>query len=237
MDAATYFTLFANLLRTNPPHANDYPILERMRRIGLGTPSFASFAFNRLDPRVQQVLAEAAPEAGRRIADNVNRLGIVSNGWRMMLHGIGTYGADYPRRAAVAYLGLGASTPEDVIYPVTYSDAKGRSLEGSYKYVLHFDKAQLPPTNAYWSLVLYDAHQRFAQNDVNRYSLTSTDALKYNADGSLDIYIQRRSPSDDKVANWLPTPKDGGFVLNMRVYWPKALALDGLWAPPPVRRR
>jgi len=237
MDAATYFTLFANLLRTNPPHANDYPILERMRRIGLGTPSFASFAFNRLDPRVQQVLAEAAPEAGRRIADNVNRLGMVSNGWRMMLHGIGTYGADYPRRAAVAYLGLGASTPEDVIYPVTYSDAKGRSLEGSYKYVLHFDKAQLPPTNAYWSLVLYDAHQRFAQNDVNRYSLTSTDALKYNADGSLDIYIQRRSPGDDKAANWLPTPKDGGFVLNMRVYWPKALALDGLWAPPPVRRR
>lgn len=234
MDAATYFTLFADLLRTNPPHANDYPMLERMRRIGLG---MQAFAFNRLDPAVQQALTEAAPEAGRRIAENVSRLGIEINGWRMVLHGMGTYGADYTRRAAVAYVGLGASVPEDVIYPVAYSDVKGRPLESSYKYVLRFDKGQLPPTHAYWALVLYDSRQGFTPNEANRYAITSTDALKYNADGSLDIYIQRKSPGEDKAANWLPTPKEGNFVLNMRVYSPKALALDGLWAPPPVRRR
>jgi hypothetical protein len=234
MDAATYFTLFADLLSSNPPHANDYPMLNRMARIGLGV---QPFAFNRLDPMVQQALAQAAAQAGRRIAENVSYLGTVSNGWRTVLHGIGTYGTDYTRRAAVAYVGLGANTPEEVVYPATLTDAKGRPLDSSYKYVLSFDKGQLPPTNAYWSLVLYDARQGFAQNDVNRYALTSTDALKYNANGSLDIYIQRKSPGDDKAANWLPTPQNGNFMLNMRVYWPKASALDGLWAPPPVRRR
>lgn len=233
MDAATYFNLFADLLRSNPPHANDYPMLERLRRIGLGSDPFT---FNRLDPVVQQALAKAAPEAGRRITDNANSLGVVVNGWRMVLHGIGTYGTDYTRRAAVAYVGLGARTPEDVIYPVSVCDNQGRPLDSRYKYILHFDKGQLPPSNAYWSLVLYDARQGFAHNELDRYALNSTDALRYNADGSLDIYIQRKAPAGDKKTNWLPSPQDGNFVLNMRVYWPKPSALDGLWAPPPVHR-
>ena len=64
-----------------------------------------------------------------------------------------------------------------------------------------------------------------------------TDGLKYNADGSLDVYIQRRDPGERKRANWLSAPaSDGPFLLSMRLYWPQDLALDGLWAPPPVRR-
>ena len=70
-----------------------------------------------------------------------------------------------------------------------------------------------------------------------RYAVRSTDALHYNTDGSLDVYIQRKRPSDDMVANWLPTPEEGPFVLNMRMYWPKEDALDGTWAPPAVRTR
>ncbi|KAG1313790.1 hypothetical protein G6F62_014037 [Rhizopus arrhizus] len=35
MDAASFFALFFDVLRNNPPHANDSPILDRMRRIGL----------------------------------------------------------------------------------------------------------------------------------------------------------------------------------------------------------
>jgi hypothetical protein len=61
-------------------------------------------------------------------------------------------------------------------------------------------------------------------------------ALAYNADGSLDVYIQNESPGKEKEANWLPAPKDK-FVLMLRLYWPKETdpsILDGSWSPPGV---
>ncbi len=234
MDAAAFFGLFFDLLRNNPPHANDTPMLDRMRRIGLD--SRRPFSYGSLSPAVQQALADAQPLAGRRIADNVSRLATPLNGWNTVLSGIGTYGTDYTRRAAIAYAGLGAPTPEDVLYPVTMVDSKGRPLNSDEDYVLHFDKGQLPPANAYWSLHVYDDKHGFADNPANRYVLRSTDALKYNADGSLDIYIQQRDPGERKRSNWLASPAaDAPFLLSMRLYWPQDTALDGQWAPPPVK--
>ena len=61
------------------------------------------------------------------------------------------------------------------------------------------------------------------------------DQLKFNADGSLDLYIQNENPGPDKESNWLPAPKDE-FNLAMRLYSPKREALDGPWTPPPVKR-
>lgn len=234
MDAASFFALFFDVLRNNPPHANDAPILDRMRRIGLD--GRRPFSYGSLSPAVQQALTEAQPLAGRRIADGVSRLGTPLNGWNTVLTGIGTYGTDYARRAAIAYAGLGAPTPEDVLYPVTMSDSKGRALDSNEDYVLHFDKGQLPPANAFWSLHVYNDQYGFAGNPANRYVLRSTDGLKYNADGSLDIYIQRRDPGERKRSNWLATPAaDAPFLLSMRLYWPQDTALDGQWAPPPVK--
>jgi hypothetical protein len=234
MDAASFFTVFFDVLRNNPAHANDTPIIDRMRRIGLD--SRQPFSYGRLSPAVQQALADAQPLAGRRIADGVSRLGTPINGWNTVLSGIGTYGTDYARRASIAYAGLGAPTPEDVLYPVTVSDSKGRALNSNEDYVLHFDKGQLPPANAFWSLQVYNDKHGFADNPANRYALRSTDQLKYNSDGSLDIYIQRRDPGEKKRSNWLSTPAtDGPFLLSMRLYWPQDTALDGLWAPPPVK--
>ncbi|MBV7484690.1 DUF1254 domain-containing protein [Bordetella sp. BOR01] len=234
MDPATFFTVFAELLHANPPHANDNAILSRMHRIGLvGGPQ--PFSYSRLDPVVQQALADARPVAGRRIADTVGQLGTPMNGWGIVRHGIGTYGTDYTRRAAIAYAGLGATTPQDALYPVTTIDDDGELLRSDEDYVLHFDKGQLPPVNASWSLILYNANHGLAPNRIGRYALRSTDPLRYNADGSLDIYIQRDDPGPGKASNWLPAPDQGNFMLNMRLYWPKDIALDGHWAPPPVK--
>ena len=235
MDAPTFFGLFTEALRNNPPHANDYPMLDRLRRIGLG--NSGPLVFTRLDPAVQQALVQAAPVAGRRIADAVPRLGDRVNGWNMVTQGIGTYGTDYLRRAAVAYAGLGAGLPGDAVYPVSVVDSRGNALRGDENYVLHFDKAQLPPANAFWSLMLYDGKQGFVENAANKYAIHSTDALKYNADGSLDILIRHKAPPAERQANWLPAPAQGPFTLNMRLYWPKASVLEGNWAPPAVVRK
>lgn len=59
--------------------------------------------------------------------------------------------------------------------------------------------------------------------------------LKYNTDGSLDLYLQSESPGADKEANWLPAPK-GKFNLLMRLYAPRSDTLTGKWNPPPVTR-
>ena len=47
--------------------------------------------------------------------------------------------------------------------------------------------------------------------------------------------VQNESPGKDKEANWLPAPK-GPFPMILRLYWPKAAALDGKWTAPPLRR-
>ena len=63
--------------------------------------------------------------------------------------------------------------------------------------------------------------------------LRDRDPLAINPDGSLDLLIQHDPPAGPRAANWLPTP-EGPFSLALRLYAPKAEALEGSWAPPGV---
>ena len=63
----------------------------------------------------------------------------------------------------------------------------------------------------------------------------SRDRLRYNRDGSLDIYIQHERPTGSRAANWLPAPPDG-LNMMLRAYWPEQALLDGNWMPPAVMR-
>ena len=53
---------------------------------------------------------------------------------------------------------------------------------------------------------MYDAEGFQVADALNRFAIGDRDKLKFNADGSLDLYIQHDNPGADKEANWLPTP-------------------------------
>jgi hypothetical protein len=234
MDAATFFGLFTELMKENPPHANDYPMRQRMKRIGMeaGKP----FDLAKAAGVVKEAL-ERAPEAGfQRILEVMERGGVKVNGWQLLTSPIGSYGTDYARRASIAYFGLGANLIEDAFYPSALTQADGKPLDGGARYSVHFDKNQIPPVNAFWSITMYDERQLFTANPIGRYAIGDRDPLHFNKDGSLDIYFQRESPGNALEPNWLPTPAKGPFTLTMRLYWPKQAAIDGNWCPPAIQR-
>ena len=233
MDAVAFFTRFLELVKHNPPHANDYPILQRMRRIGIDPAR--PFNIMSATPDIRTAI-NGAPQAALPKITSLTTIGTVAKRWRLPRSPIGTYGTDYLRRAQIAYGGLGADVLEDVYAPTAVADADGKPFDSGQRYVMHFAKDQSPPVRGFWSLTMYNDKQLFADNPINRYAIRDRDAPRRNDDGSLDIYIQRASPGTDKESNWLPTPSDGGFSMTMRLYWPKPAALDGTWVPPPVKR-
>jgi hypothetical protein len=233
MPADRFFAYSAELLKVNPPHITDEPMIAQLRKIGIEVGK--SFDMTKADPAVRKALATAPEEARQLMAWKVPTLARVANGWSMNTDTMGVYGNYYLKRAIVAQLGLGANLPEDAIYPTNLGDETGRPLDGANKYSLHFEKGETPPANAFWSVTLYDAEGFQIGNPLNRFAVSSWMPLRYNADGSLDLYFQNESPGADKEANWLPAPK-GAFNLLMRLYAPKSEALTGKWNPPPVTR-
>lgn len=233
MSGQKYFEYAAELLKVNPPHLTDQPIIARLRRIGLEAGK--SLEFSKLDPVVQRALV-AAPEAGLQLMKwKLSTLARVENGWSMNTDTMGAYGNYYLKRAVVAQVGLGANLPEDAIYPLNLVDSSGKPLDGSHKYTIHFAKSDLPPVNAFWSITLYDPEGFQVPNPLNRFAVSSWMPFKYNADGSLDLHFQNESPGPGREANWLPAPK-GPFNLTMRLYGPRIEALTGRWNPPVVVR-
>ena len=204
-----------------------------MRKIGIEPGK--GFDMAKVDPAIRNALT-SAPEDGQKLMEwKLPTLARVANGWSMNTDTMGVYGNYYLKRAIVAQVGLGANLPEDAIYPINLADEAGKALDGTNKYILHFDKNGMPPANAFWSVTLYDPEGFQVANSLNRFAVSSWMPFKYNADGSLDLYFQNESPGKDKEANWLPAPKSG-FNLTMRIYAPKSEALTGKWNPPPVTR-
>jgi hypothetical protein len=233
MDTIGFFNLFAELMKQNPPYAEDTPILARLARIGL-VPG------QDFDPSKLASVANVqnVPKLGvERIVAHFPEGGPDLNGWVFFKPG-GRYGTDYVQRALVTRLGLGCNLTEDAVYPTATTDSAGQKLDGTNKYVMRFPKGQMPPARGFWSLTMYDAQYFFVANPLNRYTLSLRNALKANPDGSVDLYIQAANPGPDKESNWLPAPS-GPFNLMLRLYWPKEhppSLLDGTWEPPPVER-
>jgi hypothetical protein len=236
MDTTTYFNYVAQLMKTNPPSAEDAPLVARMAKIGL-VPG-QEFDASKLGVFDKEAIRVVPKTAQLKIISHLKEMGKNINGWQFTTD-TGLYGTKYLDRALITAIGLGANRPQDAIYPTSEKDAAGKEYDGaSDKYVMHIEKGKFPPVNGFWSLTMYDANYFFVPNALNRYTLSARNKFVANADGSVDLYLQADSPGKGKEANWLPAPK-AKFIPMLRLYWPKETPptiLDGSWVLPAIKQ-
>ena len=231
----TYLNFLLGQLKQNP---SEEALLNRFTKIGIG--ANVHFDISSLAPETKKVMQEAINEAMVEIEAETKNLGTLKDGWMQTAGAFGSpkvMKGKFLTRAAAAYFGLYGNDLEEAFYPDTTLDQHSNALDGSkHNYTLHFSKDRLPPVKAFWSLSMYKLpEQLFIENVINRYVISSaTQGLKYNEDGSLDIYIQKDKPSAEKLSNWLPA-YDGEFSLQARLYWPEPESLDPLYVLPKVK--
>ena len=186
---------------------------------------------------LREAIAGGAEAGRKQVRTASTQLSQEHNGWYQSPSNVGKFGDDDLTRAAVAWRYIYANDPVEAVYPLALHDAQGQVLDGRRAYRLHFPAGQLPPVNAFWSLTLYDGKtQLLASNSIQRYSLGDRSAdLHYDADGGLTLLLQPDAPAEAQQGNWLPTPQ-GPFNLLLRLYLPKAAALDGSYHLPTVAR-
>ncbi|SDB59386.1 DUF1254 domain-containing protein [Bauldia litoralis] len=236
------FSYLSFILQFAPPIAEaevEKPLREKFAKIGIeaGKP----FPSIELSDEMKAAVANGIRAGVEKAEAKKSDVGQVVNGWqvsqglfgdRQMLKG------DYLLRAAAALVGLYGNDSKEAFYPLTRKDGGGNELDGSKSdYALTFPADGFPPVNAFWSVTMYDGKtQLLIRNPINRYLINSPmlPDMQKNEDGSLTLSIQHEEPTDAKAkANWLPAP-DGPIYIVMRLYWPKAEALNGSWEPPAI---
>ena len=231
LNTTEFFNRLMKLMVSNPPSPEDAPLLARLAQleikpgqaVHLSGSNALSFSLGRwiANQRVMKALNTKAQDGS----------------WSYPPLNLGRYGTDYNTRAAVAMVGLGANLPEDAAYPNTALDHQGQSLNGKHRYRLHFAANALPPVKAFWSITAYGADEFLIDNPLQRFAIGDRDPLVFNADGSLDLWVQATPPSQkEAAANWLPVQMGAPFLLNARLYWPEDKALNGQWKMPVVER-
>jgi hypothetical protein len=197
----------------------------------------ALIAAGEANAAIAKVLQDTAEQSEKELVDPLFYLssnGVrIANGWNRPFNNA-AFGTDYLTRLAIAKSNIFENHVNETTYLFREEDGDGQRLTGQRSYTLTFPAGQTPPVSGFWSLTLYDPLHFFAANELKRYSTgTKNKDLKYNADGSLTLYIQHRRPTEDKVGNWLPAPEHE-FALTLRAYGPSAALIKGDWTPPPL---
>ena len=253
MDACAFFNTMSAMMMTNPPRKIDVLIEKSLQGLGLTQGEQFTCATRKQDEI--QILDAAVTAARDYIATRPQPSPTPSN-WSMPLD-VGDYGINYILRAVVAKKALGANRPEDAVYAYAAYDSAGTNpedvLTGAKRYVLHFKAptgqhlpGQIPPVNpkGFWSVTLYDSNGFLVKNKVATWNALGMPYVQqhkacFNADGSLDVYVQAEPPSDPKqFCNWLETPQPDAatptFILFLRSYWPDRVILQNRWYPAPI---
>ncbi|SDP01807.1 DUF1254 domain-containing protein [Afipia sp. GAS231] len=240
-----FFDYLDFALQFAPAQENEKEIRAQLASIGVGPGKTFNFKDLPLEQKLEVGLG--MKEGEKKVDEAVANAGKAINGWRVssLFGNSDFFNGDWLKRAAGAKGGIYGNDAAEAMYPARRTDSDGQTLDGSqHNYTLTFPAGQLPPVNAFWSLTMYDGKsQLLIENPINRYLINSPmlPTMKTNADGSLTLYIQNKSPGADKESNWLPAPS-GPIYLVIRLYWPKAKPPsilpvgEGTWQPPDVKR-
>jgi hypothetical protein len=238
-ESARLFTYLNFLLQFYPTHPTEEALMNRFAMLGIvaGKP----FDADGLSPAIKEAVAAGIKDAMEK--DFAPTMAGINSGALSSGDLFGTrefLKNNFVFRFVGAKLGIYGNSRDEAYYPTYFTDAKGETLDASqHRYELRFEKGQLPPAKAFWSLTLYDGKsQLLVANPLKRYLLNSTmlDTFKYADDGSLTFYVQNDSPGKDKEANWLPAP-NGPFYCIMRLYIPKPETFTGEWKKPMLQQR
>ena len=226
-DAENFVAVVNQVLRDDPPPAADLPILRELASVGIGSGAPPLTPAQRL-LWTQNFAAVRAALAAKEIGTQIR-------GWIYAPPNIGNFGTDYRTRALVALRGIWANVPSEMHYALSVTDGNGAPLDGDRNYRLHLP-AGTPPTDGFWSISIYEATKEgglfFGDNPIHRYAIGDrTGGLVRNADGSLDILIQKDRPGAERQANWLPIPAKN-FALVARAYLPRTALLEGRFRYP-----
>lgn len=209
---------------------NELAMLERFKKIGLEQgKKFDLSTFSEADRK--EILAgvqEGIKQVKQAVNDASSSVGLLGTEEELNYN--------YLNRDAGAGAGIFGNSPAEAMY-------QGKSMldaKPGDKYVMHFDADKLPPIkdNGFWSVTMYNLPGRLViHNELERYTLGNrSEGLKYNKDGSLDLYFQSERPAPDKVSNWLPTPKEGPFFYILRMYIPQESVIKGTWVTPDLKK-
>ena len=231
-----FFDILNFVLQFCPTHASERELMGRFAKIGVG--AGRNFDAAKLSPESKAAIEQGMADAWADYAalqERIDAKEVTSGdtfGTREFLKN------NYLYRMAAAVLGIYGNSKQEAMYPIYSVDSDGRKLDGANRYSLRFAPGQLPPVNAFWSLTMYELPSSLLSAiPLNRYLLNSPmlPQFKRDAEGGLTLLIQNESPGEEMEANWLPAPK-GPFFMAMRLYWPKADALEGKWTAPLLKR-
>lgn len=196
-----------------------------------------------LDPALIRPEQAAAAQQGfdraRRTArEAMQRALIDMNGWKLqssLFHD----DLDYVAKAGADDVAWGTPVPfQSHTIGYLFNDANGQPLDGSRRYTLTLDLANLPPVTEFWELPIYDSAGYFIPNPINRNSVTSYQLAAGQfavRDGKVTFHLQPDRPKDPEQArNWIPTAKGEAFQFAARFYGPMAGLVDGSYPMPKV---
>lgn len=238
--SAAFIRYFNFLLQHCAIHPSERGLFERFAKLGIGPGK--PFDADRLAPELQQAIDTGASDGHAQIMERLKHLCPSVNGWQYPLDLRGDRSMmavdrdSYLRRAVAARYAIWGPAKEEVVYMVGETDADGDVLDGGrHDYVLDLPGA--PPARGFWSFTVYDARTRLlVQHPSGRYKLGDRDAgMVRGADGSLRLHLMHESPGTERVANWLPVPKQP-FQIVARLYWPSDELLNGAYLPSAIEK-
>lgn len=234
MTLSTYFSKANQLIKNNPPAAEDAEIMKTLKTINVGPEMTfdASLLGENADIKWKQMLNSE----NEKLKEKTSGFSTVNGCWNYWGKPIAEFGTEYDYRALVALAGLGANPISMAIYPKAETDSNGNVLNGNYNYVIHFNANTLPKTKeqGFWSITAYNNDDNLLiPNEINRYCINDRTDFTYNEDGSLDIYVQQEAPKGENANNWIPVGSED-FHLYMRIYKPDSSIIENQWKYPEI---